>query len=73
MTANVLQSLQNTTLPNGQDRSILGKYLKKAFEETISDALKSEEILVLAWKFQVPQFDEMFEDHQNHNYPHFNC
>lgn len=50
---------------------LLGSCLKKAFDENISDPHQSEEILALAWKFQVPQFDEMFEDHQNHDYTGF--
>jgi hypothetical protein len=51
---------------------LLGKCLEKAFQENISDPLESENILALAWKFQVPQFDQMFQDHQDHDYLPFN-
>ena len=66
MNANLVQRFCNTTLSDYKTKELLGKCLKKAFDESIDDALESENILGLAWKFQVPQFDEMFEDHQNH-------
>lgn len=70
--ANLIQRFHNTTLADGKTKILLGKCLKKAFDENINDALESESILALAWKFQVPQFDQMFEDHQNHDYCPFN-
>ena len=71
MSTNLVQRFHNTTLSNDKTKLLLGKCLRKAFDESISDALESEEILALAWKFQVPQFDEMFQDHQNHDYSPF--
>lgn len=71
MRANLVQRFHNITLSNDKTKLLLGKCLRKAFDESISDALESEEILALAWKFQVPQFDEMFQDHQNHDYSPF--
>lgn len=65
---NLLKTFEKTTLTNEKTKFLLGECLEKAFQETISDALKSEEILALAWKFQVPQFDQMFSDHQTHDY-----
>jgi hypothetical protein len=73
MRANLVQKFEKTKLSNDKTKLLLGKCLKKAFADSISDAEESEEILALAWKFQVPQFDEMLEDHQNHDYPPFNC
>lgn len=72
MSANLVQRFYKTSLSNDNTKLVLGKCLKKAFDENISDPVESEEILALAWKFQVPQFDEMFQDHQNHDYPPFN-
>ncbi|MEC4049775.1 hypothetical protein OX284_010080 [Flavobacterium sp. SUN046] len=66
--ANLIEKFKKTKIANEKSKQILGKCLKKAFDEVISDALKAEEILYLAWHFQVPQFDEMFQDHQNHDY-----
>lgn len=66
--ANLLQKFQNTKLTDEKTKVIVGKCLKKAFDEVKNDALEAEEILYVAWFFQVPQFDEMFADHQNHNY-----
>jgi hypothetical protein len=68
MNTNLVQRFHNTTLANEKTKFLLGKCLKKAFDENKSDALESENILALAWKFQVPQFDEMFSDHENHDY-----
>jgi len=68
MNTNLVQRFHNTTLANEKTKFLLGKCLKKAFDENKSDALESENILALAWKFQVPQFDEMFQDHENHDY-----
>lgn len=69
---NLVQRFYNTTLSDSKTKFLLGKCLKTAFDKSIDDALESENILALAWKFQVPQFDEMFKDHQNHDYPPFN-
>jgi hypothetical protein len=68
MATNLIQRFHKTTLTNDKTKFLLGKCLQKAFNENISNALECEEILGLAWKFQVPQFDEMFQDHQNHDY-----
>ena len=68
---NLIERFYKTTLADEKTRFLLGKCLKKAFDENISDAVESENILALAWKFQVPQFDEMFQDHQNHDYSPF--
>jgi len=73
MSTNLVQRFYKTSLSDDKTKSLLGKCLQKAFADSISDAQESEEILALAWKFQVPQFDEMFEDHQNRDYPPFNC
>lgn len=66
--ANLIDKFKNTTISDNKTKLLLGKYLKKAFDEIISDALEAENILSLAWKFQVPQFDEMLKDHENHDY-----
>jgi hypothetical protein len=71
MSANLVQRFHKTTLSNDKTKFLLGKCLKKEFDEVKSDALEAENILALAWKFQVPQFDEMFQDHQNHDYSPF--
>ena len=70
--ANLVQRFYKTSLSDEKTKFLLGRCLEKAFKESISDALESENILALAWKFQVPQFDSMFEDHQNHDYQPFN-
>lgn len=66
-TEKLIKKFENTTLSNDKTKHFLGSILKKEFHQIKDDAKKSEDILFLAWKFQVPQFDEMFEDHQNHD------
>lgn len=70
--ANLLERFHKTSLADEKTKLLLGRCLRKAFDENISDALESENILALAWKFQVPQFDEMLQDHENYDYPPFN-
>lgn len=72
MNTNLVQRFHKTTISNEKTKHLLGECLKRKFDEVVSDPLMSEEILGLAWKFQVPQFDQMFEDHQNHDYLPFN-
>ncbi|MBC7749188.1 MAG: hypothetical protein H7Z76_11555 [Methylotenera sp.] len=68
MNANLLQRFHNTTLANDKTKFLLGKCLRKAFDDANSDVLEAENIVALAWKFQVPQFDEMFQDFQDNDY-----
>jgi hypothetical protein len=70
--ANLIERFHKTSLADNKTKLLLGKCLEKAFQENISDPLESENILALAWKFQVPQFDQMFQDHQDHDYLPFN-
>lgn len=63
---NLVQRFYKTTLSDAKTKFLLGKCLRKAFDDCVNNALEAENILALAWKFQVPQFDEMFQDHQDH-------
>lgn len=68
MNAKVIEKFSRTTLSNDKTRFLLGKCLRKSFDEVKSNAEEAENVLALAWKFQVPQFDEMFQDHQDYDY-----
>lgn len=63
----LLQKFANTTLSNNNTKKLLGDCIRKSFDEA-SSSETSVELLALAWKFQVPQFDEMLSDHSNHDY-----
>lgn len=63
--ANLLEKFERTTLSDDKTKFLLGKCLRNSFDKEISNSLNAEEILALAWKFQVPQFDEMFQDYQD--------
>jgi len=65
---NLIERFHKTCITDNKTKLLLGKCLEKAFQDCISDALEAENILALAWKFQVPQFDQMFQDHQDHDY-----
>lgn len=59
---NLLQKLVNTKVDNQQSKQLLGSIIRKEFDNTKDDN-KAFEILTLAWKFQVPQLEEMLNDY----------
>ena len=61
--ANLLQKLQNTTLNNQKSLMLLGKLIRKEFDAT-KDEDRAFELLLLAYKYQVPQLEEMLSDYQ---------
>ena len=61
--ANLLQKLQNTTLNNQKSLMLLSKLIRKEFDAT-KDEDRAFELLLLAYKYQVPQLEEMLSDYQ---------
>lgn len=61
--ANLLQKLQNTTLNNQKSLMLMGKLIRKEFDAT-KDEDRAFELLLLAYKYQVPQLEEMLSDYQ---------
>jgi len=60
--ANILQKLQNTTLDNKKSSELLGSIIRKEFDATQNET-RAFELLTLAYKYQIPQLDEMLNDY----------
>jgi hypothetical protein len=60
--ANILQKLKNTTLDNEKSSKLLGTIIRKEFDAT-TDESRAFELLTLAYKYQIPQLDEMLNDY----------
>lgn len=60
--ANILQKLQNTTLDNKKSSELLGSIIRKEFDATQNEE-RAFELLTLAYKYQIPQLDEMLNDY----------
>jgi len=60
--ANILQKLQNTTLDNKKSSELLGSIIRKEFD-AIQNEERAFELLTLAYKYQIPQLDEMLNDY----------
>ena len=58
----LLQRLEKTFLSDAQSLELLGKLIRKEFDAT-QDEEKAFELLQLAYKYQIPQLDEMLDDY----------
>ena len=58
----LLQKLVNTKVDSQKSKELLGSIIRKEFDET-KDEDRAFELLTLAWKFQIPQLDEMLNDY----------
>ena len=58
----LLQKLVNTKIDCQKSKELLGSIIRKDFDET-KDEDRAFELLTLAWKYQIPQFDEMLNDY----------
>ena len=58
----LLQKLVNTKIDSQKSKELLGSIIRKDFDET-KDEDRAFELLTLAWKYQIPQFDEMLNDY----------
>lgn len=61
--AKLLQKLQNTQLADNKSVELLGKIIRKEFDTT-QDEDYAFELLQLAYKYQVPQLDDMLNDYE---------
>jgi hypothetical protein len=59
----ILQRLVNTKINNDQSKEILGSIIKKEFDNTDNEE-KSFELLTIAFKWNLPQFNEMIDDYE---------
>lgn len=59
----ILQKLANTKIDSKKSKELLGIIIKKEFDQT-KDEDKAFELLFLAFKWAVPQFNEMVDDYE---------
>lgn len=59
----ILQRLVNTTINNDKSKEILGRIIRKEFDSTDNEE-KAFELLTIAFKWNLPQFNEMIDDYQ---------
>ena len=58
----LIQRLGNTSLSDEKSLEILGRIIRKEFDATENEE-KAFELLQLAYKYQIPQLDEMLDDY----------
>lgn len=59
----ILQRLVNTKINNDKSKEILGKIIRKEFDSTDNEE-KAFELLTIAFKWNIPQFNEMIDDYE---------
>lgn len=60
MIKNLFAKLKNTMVNNKTSKYILGEIIKKELSDKNNP--QAEELLLLAWKWQVPQIDEIIKN-----------
>lgn len=58
----LMQKLNNTSISNDKSLEMLGRLIRKEFDAT-QDEERAFELLQLAYKYQIPQLDEMLNDY----------
>ena len=58
----LLQRLVNTNINNDKSKDILGRIIRKEFDKT-DDEEKAFELLFIAFKWNLPQFNSMIDDY----------
>lgn len=59
----ILQRLVNTKINNDKSKEILGRIIRKEFDSTDNEE-KAFELLTIAFKWNLPQFNGMIDDYQ---------
>lgn len=68
--AKVLESLEQTKIGNKRSVLQIGNIIKKEFDKTQCED-KAFELLELAYKWQIPQLDEMLKDYKIEDFKWF--
>lgn len=66
----ILQRLVNTKINSDKSKEILGTIIRKEFDQT-KDEDRAFELLFLAFKWNLPQFNEMIDDYELHDFKWF--
>jgi hypothetical protein len=59
----LLQKLQKTKISGVKSLKKLGEIIRREFDNPETKEERAFELLVLAYKFNIPQFDEMLSDY----------
>lgn len=68
--AKILESLEQTKIGNNKSVLQIGSILKKEFDKTQCEE-KAFELLQIAYKWQIPQLDEMLKDYRIEDFKWF--
>ena len=68
--AKILESLEQTKIGNNKSVLQIGSILKKEFDKTQCEE-KAFELLQIAFKWQIPQLDEMLKDYRIEDFKWF--
>lgn len=60
--ANIIQKLINTNVSSEKSKALLGEIIRKEFDAT-QDEDRAFELMQLAYKYEVPQMEEMLSDY----------
>lgn len=66
----LLQRLEKTFLSGEKSVELIGKIIRKEFDQT-DDEEKAFELLQLAYKYQIPQLGEMLDDYSMSDFKWF--
>ena len=66
----ILQRLVNLKISNDKSKQLLGGIIRKAFDAT-KDEERAFELLFIAFKWNVPQFNEMIDDYDLQDFKWF--
>ncbi|QYS85447.1 hypothetical protein JJC03_09370 [Flavobacterium oreochromis] len=59
----ILQQLVHTQVSNDKSKDLLGKIIRKEFDATDNEQ-KAFELLTIAFRWKLPQFNEMIDDYE---------
>lgn len=66
----ILQKLANTKIDCNKSKEMLGKIIKQEFDKE-KDEDRAFELLLIAFKWNLPQFQEMIDDYQIEDFKWF--
>ncbi len=65
---NWVKSFEKVTLLNEKTKVKVGQLIYEKFHNKDTSVFECEELLALAWQFQIPEFDELLNDFEFHFY-----
>ena len=66
----ILQQLVNLKISNDKSKQLLGEIIRKEFDAT-KDEQRAFELLFIAFRWNVPQFNEIIDDYELQDFKWF--